>query len=434
MLINFYFKTIIILIMKLLILLFIFKNSFENILKFSFKTENNINPNYYSIPIENREIIYLKIGTPEKKTPLIINFCQYLSFITGSKILNSTYNELSSSTYKNKSNSLKELNYEFKIRGYESEEKFYFPTYKSKEISVNNFLFYLVTESSLSDKNYGFLGLRIKPYVQIKEDNSFINLLKRHNITNNYIWTIKYENENNGNLIIGDYPHNYDKLNYNEQQLKNTKTEIITNANMWEIKFDKIYFNNSEFKVKANAIFKIEIGVILGPNELKKIFYETYVKNKTCEEYLVDMESEDNTYGFKCYVNKFQKNYFQSLIFLHKELYYNFTLTGNDLFIENNGFYYFLIIFETTHSYSWIFGKPFLKKYQFVFDPDNKKIEFYNPNVIIKKNSNYIKILIVFFLITIIFLIFFLSWLYKKRRKRRINEIDEIFDYTPASI
>ena len=88
MLINFYIRTIIILIMKLLILLFIFKNSFENILKFSFKTENNINPNYYSIPIENREIIYLKIGTPEKKTPLIINFCQYLSFITESKILN----------------------------------------------------------------------------------------------------------------------------------------------------------------------------------------------------------------------------------------------------------------------------------------------------------------------------------------------------------
>ncbi len=66
--------------MKLLILLLIFKNSFENILKFSFKTENNINPNYYSIPIENREIIYLKIGTPEKKNTINNKFLPIFNF------------------------------------------------------------------------------------------------------------------------------------------------------------------------------------------------------------------------------------------------------------------------------------------------------------------------------------------------------------------
>jgi len=419
----------------ILILIFIFKLSFQNLLKIPFRTENPI-LKYFDVPIENREIVYFQIGEPEKKTPLIIKFNHYYYFISGSQIKNSTYNESNSNTYKRLSNELSEINPSFHIKGYKSEEKFKFPTNKNNLVTVNNFFFYLSSESEIEDNYLGFLGLQIKPHKQSKDDNNFITLLKKNNIIKNYIWSIKYENENNGFLLIGDYPHNFDNLNYNKNQLKNTKTETLSNANMWEIKFDKIFYNNNELKIKTKAILRIENGIILGPKDFKKIFYDTYVNNKTCEQYEVNMESEDNVYGFKCYINKFKKEYFKPLTFLHKELNFNYSLNGDDLFIKHEDFYYFLIIFETTptQNYDWVFGKPFLKKYQFVFDSDGKKIEFYNTNIKIEKeNSIFAIFLIIFLFIILACLIYMLSLFLRKKRKSRVNEIDEIYEYIPTN-
>ena len=45
-----------------------------------------------------------------------------------------------------------------------------------------------------------------------------------------------------------------------------------------------------------------------------------------------------------------------------------------------NGKLYFLVIFGINWKwkYSWTFGKPFMKKYNLLFDQDGKEILYYN--------------------------------------------------------
>ncbi len=89
----------------------------------------------------------------------------------------------------------------------------------------------------------------------------------------------------------------------------------------------------------------------------------------------------------------------------------SFILNYNDIFerIENN--FYFLIVFSRQYLNMWILGKPFLKKYHLIFEPDKKIILSYNE---FSKNEKYniILYIIIFF---ILFLILFLLVLIIKK-------------------
>ena len=74
-----------------------------------------------------------------------------------------------------------------------------------------------------------FIFFRISTAIFHKNENNkynFIYELKQLDLINDYSWTIKYINKNEndieGFLIIGDYPHIYDNKNYNEINLRST--------------------------------------------------------------------------------------------------------------------------------------------------------------------------------------------------------------------
>ncbi len=76
--------------------------------------------------------------------------------------------------------------------------------------------------------------------------------------------------------------------------------------------------------------------------------------------------------------------------------------------------------------------KPFLKKYNIIFDIDKKVVSYYSENAIKGKGSKILIWLIIFILAFIIGSLGYL--IYKKynfHRKKRINEIVDEFDYTP---
>ena len=64
------------------------------------------------------------------------------------------------------------------------------------------------------------------------------------NITNNYIFSYEYDNENyeEGKIIIGEYPHNYNKDKYNEDQLRNDYAVAEHFELVWGLLFNSIYF------------------------------------------------------------------------------------------------------------------------------------------------------------------------------------------------
>ena len=141
--------------------------------------------------------------------------------------------------------------------------------------------------------------------------------------------------------------------------------------------------------------------------------------------------NDDNinyTYYYCNNDKSFNKTKFPTLFLKQSKLEYTFELNENDLFILSNEKWYFMIIFEgeeiQDQRHKWMFGEPLLKKYQFVFDPTNYKIGFYNPIISInsseRKDKEYDKINInnykelIFFAFLALFIFIILLFLYHK--------------------
>ena len=132
-----------------------------------------------------------------------------------------------------------------------------------------------------------------------------------------------------------------------------------------------------------------------------------------------------------------------------KDIDYEFVLTYKDLFIEKDDEYISLLAFDSnyrpSHTPIWIFGEPFLKKYQLVFDLDRKIMGVYKENNnSIKNDINENKInylngyniiylgLIIMLSLIVIGLVVYIIYYIKKPRKYRPFELDDNFDYIPS--
>ena len=136
--------------------------------------------------------------------------------------------------------------------------------------------------------------------------------------------------------------------------------------------------------------------------------------------------------------NKFLNN-FPTIKFYQREMNYNFTLNWTDLFtiIPDNNRVLFNIEFLKGYN-NWVFGKPFFKKYQLIFDEDSKSIKFY----IEKESINYsiynqgIKYLNYIIIVVLLVIILFILRLYRNKKiifqykkNDKVYELSDYFDY-----
>ena len=124
-----------------------------------------------------------------------------------------------------------------------------------------------------------------------------------------------------------------------------------------------------------------------------------------------------------------------------RELNYSFYLEADDLFLEKDEYVFCLLYFHYNEyiEKNWRMGKPFLKKYQFSFGPDNELIYFYSNKDVKKENdskrktyiyTSIILVLVTIVIVSIICFILFKCYLYDKYyRKKRANELDADYDY-----
>ena len=104
---------------------------------------------------------------------------------------------------------------------------------------------------------------------------------------------------------------------------------------------------------------------------------------------------------------------------------YFFEFNYNDLFIKIDDYYYFIIVFFEKDTKYWILGRPFLKKFQIVFDQEKKLIGFY------KTGINFsLLILILLIIITIILIIYIMKFALKKSKRVKASELTDSFDYS----
>ena len=326
-------------------------------------------------------------------------------------------------------------------RGSYSTDQFNLTNEKNKSSNIKLEFIYA---THFKDDSYDFVPLEgiigLSFYNPSSQNLShFITSLKQSKAINSYIWSIKYNNENSGNIIFGSRPDELEPDKYNYDNLKWTKSDINIYSIKWYILFDQIFFGeklsqeqliNFDFNKNISYIkldqtrqcqLIIENGLIKGTKEYKELFLKIFEND--CEE-----TNEEDLIFYSCKLStNIQK--LPSLFFIHKELKYTFTLDANDLFVKELGKYYFLVYFFEKGENNWSFGKPFFKKYQLLFDHDKRLIGFYNGY---DKKSNISLFLIILFLFIILILSIFVIHLAKnKTRKKRINEIEDNYEYFP---
>ena len=384
--------------------------------------------NYITRPLISK----IKLGNPKQEIELTIQFKENPFFLK-SYSSNGKYNENKSSTFKKTSEEFEFIRETLFTDGFLSKEKFYFKDYNNKDYTIEEFNFILATKfnSKTSKPFNACLGLTLLNKNQDMHFN-FIYELKYLKKINSTIFSISYLNNKNGDLIIGNLPNEYNN-NFNYKNYKTTPAESDDKSIFWNTLFDNFKINDKIVYNKSLGVFDLNFQSFrFGQSVMKsfnEIFFNQYYKDNKCIQY----KNEDgNILNIVCDENinlkKFPKIYFE-----HKTFNYSFEFNSDELFIKIDKKLYFLILF---HSYNndFILGEIFFKKYQIVFDQDNKLIGFYGK--IENNNHLFFKIAFLIFMIIIIgILLFFLyKYIILKPRKKRVNELEENFEYTPTKI
>ena len=137
-----------------------------------------------------------------------------------------------------------------------------------------------------------------------------------------------------------------------------------------------------------------------------------------------------------------EKFNFGDISFVKKSSNYSIVFTNKDLWMEKNGYIYFLVIENQFFNDNWYFGKPFFKKYPMIFDSDNKIIGLYTKTIDNNNSNNetdnstsstlvYIIVIVGLVIIVIGLIILLINCYMKLPRKMRPNELtDDNYDYS----
>ena len=293
-------------------------------------------------------------------------------------------------------------------------------------------------------------GLRLPSENYYSYEDCDINImgqLYRKKIINSYEWFIEYNQENNAKLIIGVSPYEYDNKKYSFNNSRSIKGVYFPgNYYYWNIEFSQIYFlinEKREFFDYRKVSLEPSFNYIKAPLDyfifINETLFEKLIKENKC--FIKDIRKNTNIYSlYYCEnteeIKKELKNKFVDINLLHRFLEKEFVLNYNDLFLEKNNKIYFLIIFDNMIRSNWIFGKPFLKKYFFSFNYDDKTLTFYETKKEEKSEENnngnnktFILILVIIVLVAIFAVLGFLLakfiYNYKKRIATELLDVDD---------
>ncbi len=410
---------------SLLLLISLFSIYKSHYIKFPFKKYSKYQEgtNYFDYLEKNDLYITLQIGTPPQEIPIFLNFESYIFYISGLN-LNGIYNEKKTSTFKYRISNRTSSFYSEQIsEGYDVIDTIKLNDINNNKLELNTFNFIIPTKITKNQEKVflqSSLGLKMHDSVLLSKTN-LIMQLKDNSIVDSFGWTIKYINEDEGELIIGGYPHEYDS-NFDENFFRNTKAEVRYSVVNWDLLFDNIYSGKKEIDGIKHVELDINLGFIRGITSYEKLLNEQFFNLKT------NCKKENSTYYFYFICDKNEKiSDFPNLEFYHKEFQTTFIFTYKELFVLKDNKYYCLIVFDNTYkAKNWRIGKPFFKKYQLSFESDRKLIVFYNG----KKGLNFLWMIVILLLIIIIILIFLMIKKYiSLPRKIRANELNEDIEY-----
>ena len=418
-------------------------NFIQSSLIIKFKRYLPINPEKKSVSLEefiNRRInnIYttnIFIGNPPQAIPGFLKSYEHKFYLSNEYCPSQEY------FYKEKSRTFSLHNSEVNYIGKYIHETLYLDSINSNKIKLDNFT--IILDNDLKSPQCLHIGTQLS-FKEIEKDTNLIDILHNKNYIKSYCYKYKITNDDELFLVLD---LNIDINNNNEYKFIKPINRIVSyynNNQKWGLSFYKFKLNNYTFSLNTEtpAEFNINYGCIFGITEFKENF-EKYLEDNNIFVEAKYIEREFYIFFFEKNIKNVEKLKNIELIFYHRDLNFNFTFTYEDLFIEGDNGYYFLVIFDYKYSDSWKFGYPFFKKYNFVFNHDAKIMGFtnsnidnniisYDKNMINKKNSKNIFIIILGLLFAAVIILFFGILIGKKIfsvRKVKVNELLELYDY-----
>lgn len=390
----------------------------------------------------------LSIGTPPQIIPFHLDINSQ-SFYVSKKFFNRT----ASSTYEQISKNETLYSHENVISGYDSKDIL---NINGKKKTIN-FIFETKHDNNI---DIGCIGLLIPTKIKSNIFSFSASLIKAKFIQS-FIWTFKFydnknildilynKDENNiiGELIIGDYPHNYEenKKLYDRKTYKQFKALWSDKEINWDINFNYIFltFKDNQTKLNKNssklyimnenqAELNPDIGFIVGPSNfyhyINIYFFQKY--RSICNQYRMKntlfrvIECQNTEF--------FNISSFPDVSFEIDDITFN--LTYKDVFIlDKNLNKYIFLILQEGYIGNWVLGRLFLKKYQFIFNEHSKTLGYYKSMSPIRKENMKDKIIGYFVsFCQIIFIIFIIGYIIyeilnncmPKKRKKRRNELE----------
>lgn len=267
--------------------------------------------------------------------------------------------------------------------------KFTLPN-KAKKQTLNNFTFFLANNISDFPILSGIFGLDIKndEFKVIPNHESSFSQLKKNNLISHEIFTIDYEKNYFGNLIIGDYPH----LIYPERFADSVYTTKRINSNgigdyIWSIDMNnisyvyegKVYYTSRLKEVQ----FRIELGVIKAPNDFESVLLSNLKVRSAFKNGSCNFKEATDTVSYKliiCDDSVQGSELIGDLVFQLGD--HKITLTHEDLFVKAHFKKKILqmAFFDGQGTVSideWVLGEPFFRKNTMVFDFEKRNIGFY---------------------------------------------------------
>ena len=334
--------------------------------------------------LSNELQINLNIGTPSQNLDFLLDFDSYHTYITkDNNILqnnNKIFHNSSSSTFNiiGKEEYFQNLNF---FKAISCSDLIYI----NEKIKDLNYTFLYVQDKKLK-KSINFQGVIGMGVVSNGEpfhhEAGLIYQLKNNNITNNYLYTIVFnDNDYNGKIIL-------EKNIYENYSIDNFINDycIVTYEYDYYWGWNRInsYYGSEKLEIE-NIYLKPELGVIIVNLKIKEIlkknFFDEKIKEGKCyEDYksFISIFYCDNDVIIN--INKF---YFQII----KNGPKVFFLDSNDLTVEYNNKKFFLMVFAVNFpSDQAYFGYPFFKKFDIIFNQDARHVGFYKFKI---KENNY---------------------------------------------
>ena len=284
-----------------------------------------------------------------------------------------------------------------------------------------------------------------------EEYTNFITQLKKRDKINSFAFSIKYDNDDNGEIIIGDLPHEYSPEKYSADNYFFDTVSITKEPPFnWHFTYQKCSYGEEEVDRSSMVKLSIDFGFIKGNTKLKIYLEQNFFNQNSC--YKNRVKDYDIFYCRKEAIKKFKPIVFDlQSKYCANNINAKFEFTYEDLFVKDkydDDLYYFQIVFNTDGLYSnWIFGKPLFKKYQMVFDQDRKTYGFYlepdnkefNRNTGIENKGDETSLKVSWSLVCILILVS-LGLLYalhklisRLPRKLKANELEENFSYDSSN-